>query len=317
MRSRLASIILSVMLFISLTIAVGYTEYGNIFTDGKEQTEKIEPELLIFENIRYGAHDKQSFDLSLPVDGREEMGIVVYLHGGGWRGGDKISVKKSFDTFQSNPDYATASINYRLVRYGKHNIYDIVDDITLALNQIKTFAASYSVNLTKVILCGHSAGGHLSLLYSYKYKDISPIEPVGVFALSPVPDLSLDAFFSDNALGDEEYMCSFMSKVFAEDFTPQNRKEKRAILDEYSPINYVSADSVPTVIIHGENDRTAPFIGSWILCEKLDEFRVNHELVVFENTKHSLKGNKEEKKYADELMLACTKSWFGITDNNE
>ena len=122
MRSRLASIILSVMLFISLTIAVGYTEYGNIFTDGKEQTEKIEPELLIFENIRYGAHDKQSFDLSLPVDGREEMGIVVYLHGGGWRGGDKISVKKSFDTFQSNPDYATASINYRLVRYGKHNI---------------------------------------------------------------------------------------------------------------------------------------------------------------------------------------------------
>ena len=318
MHSRFVSIALAVMLFISLTVAVGYAEYGTPYPEKPEQeTEITEPELLIFENIRYGEHDKQTFDLSLPVDAREEIGIVIYLHGGGWRGGDKVSVKKSFDTFQSNPDYATASINYRLVRDGKNDIYDIIDDITLAINQIKTFAASYSVNLTRVILCGHSAGGHLSLLYAYKYKDISPIEPVGVFALSPVPDLSLDVFFTENTLGDEEYMCNFMSRVFDEKITPENRSEFTALLDEYSPISYVSTKTVPTVILHGENDRTAPFIGSQLLCEKLSEYRVNHELVVFEDTKHSLKSNKKNKQYADELMLACTKSWFGIKEKNE
>lgn len=312
MRSRAISVILSVTLFFSLMLTVGYVGYGDSFVKEDVQQEPVEPELLIFENIHYGEHEKQTFDLSLPVDGRAETGLVVYLHGGGWRGGDKVTVKKSFDTFQPNSSYATASVNYRLVRDEIYDVYDIIEDITLSLEQIKTFAASYSVNLNKVILCGHSAGGHLSLLYAYKYKDISPIEPVGVFAAAPVPDLSLDSFFTDNPLGDEEYMCRFISKVLGKKFTPETRDTVKSFLDEHSPINYASHSAVPTVILHGELDRTAPFEGSKLLCERLTECRVNHELVVFKNTTHNLKNDKKTREYADRLMLACAKSWFGI-----
>ena len=322
MRSRLTAAVISLSLFICLFFAAEYTQYGKAPEADKEEiteelSEPVEPQLLVFENIHYGTSKKQTFDLSLPVDGREETGLIVYLHGGGWRSGDKSEAKKSFQAFQSNSLYATASINYRLLKKGSVDLFDIIDDITLALSQIKTFAEGYSVNITKVILGGHSAGGHLSLLYAYKYKDISPIEPVGVFAASPVPDLSLDAFYTDNTKGDEAYMCKYAGKLFGISFTPKNRKDYKYLFDEYSPVNYISHSTVPTVIIHGENDRAAPFSGSQLLCEKLSEYCVNHELIVFKNTKHSLNSNKTERPYADELLLKCAKVWFNISDAYE
>lgn len=328
MTSRLISVILCLTLFLSLfytAVYVGYELYPDTAHQQETQTspeetepaEPVEPQLLIFEDLHYGTHSEQTFDLSLPVDGRAETGLVVYFHGGGWRSGDKSQAKRSFKAVQPNSDYATASINYRLVKNGTYNLYDILEDITLALDCIKGLAATQSVNLTRVIFSGHSAGGHLSLLYAYKYKDISPIEPVGVFAASPVPDLALDAFYTDNVKGDEAYMCRYMSKLFGLTFTPATRSDFKILLDEYSPINYVTHSTVPTVILHGEDDRVAPFSGSQLLCQKLSEYCVNHELVVFKNTKHSLSGSSEDRQYADKLLLRCAKSWFGITDNNQ
>lgn len=318
MRSRIIPVLLSVMLFLSCLFAVGFHEYGDSLlqkTDD-EQSELLETEIHVFKDIHYGQHKNQTFDLNLPVDSREELGLVLFLHGGGWISGDKSAARDSYSVHSANKDYATASINYRFINDGKSDINDIIDDITLALSQIKTFASSYGVNLTKVILCGHSAGGHLSMLYAYKYKDISPIEPVGVFASAPVPDLSLDAFFTNNVLGDEKYMCEFISQLCGTKFTPKSRASKKAVLDEYSPINYISRSTVPTLVIHGEWDRIAPFKGSLILMKKLSEYSVNHELIVFENTGHALKDNKDKKQYASDLMLACAKEWFDITDNN-
>lgn len=325
MASRLVSVILCLALFLSLFYTAVYVGY-ELFPEAPreestevttEQTEPVEPQLLVFENLRYGTNSRHLLDLSLPVDGRAETGLIIYLHGGGWRSGDKSQAKRSFQAIQPNSDYATASINYRLVKDGTYNLYDILEDITLALDYIKDFAEGYSVNLTRVIFSGHSAGGHLSLLYAYKYKDISPIEPVGVFAASPVPDLSLDAFYTNNTKGNEAYMCKYMSKLFGITFTPETRSDFKILLDEYSPINFINSSTVPTVILHGENDRVAPFNGSQLLCEKLSEYCINHELVVFKNTKHNLNADSEYRQYADKLLLACAKSWFGIADNNK
>lgn len=312
MRTRIIPILLCVTLFLSSLYLTAYlptisqpesTEPG--------LAEPLETELLVFENIHYGGHKNQTFDLSLPVDSREEIGLVLFLHGGGWISGDKSAARNSYSVHQSNKAYATASINYRFVNDSKININDIIDDITLALAQIKTFASSYSVNITKVVLSGHSAGGHLSLLYAYKYKDISPIEPVGVFASAPVPDLTLDSFYTQNILGDEKYMCKLISQLCGEKFSSKGRKKKKPLLKELSPVNYISSEAVPTVVLHGSGDKIAPFEGSVKLMEELSKHSVNHELVVFENAGHSL-NNEEKKKYASLLMEECVKHWFNL-----
>ncbi len=270
-------------------------------------------EVLVFKDISYGSHPLQTFDLNLPVGAKEENGLVLFLHGGGWVNGDKASVTDSYPVFNSNKYYATASINYRVVSDGESDIYDIIDDITLALKQIKALAAGYSVNLSKVVLGGHSAGGHLSLLYAYKYADISPIELAGVFASAPVADLTIEAFYTDNTYGDVNKMCTIISLLCGKTFEIKTKKSVEGLLSEHSAINYVSDTTVPTVILHGSNDTISPIFGSLMLSEELKAHHINHELVVFENAGHSMKNCEETREYASKLMIACVKEWFDIT----
>ncbi len=309
MRSRITAILISAMIFISCLFAASLYEKSDKPSESGKKEEFIHTDILSFKDIPYGDEKNQTLDLHLPVNGKEETGLVVFIHGGGWKSGDKTSAYRSLPVFYPNKSYATATMNYRFINDGKSDIDDILDDITLALDRIKTLAAGYSINVTKVILSGHSAGGHLSLLYAYKFRDISPIEPVGVFASAPVPDLAHDSFYTKNSLGDEAKMCRFISLLVGQEFTPKTRASKKALLDSYSAINYVSENTVPTIILHGNKDGIAPFDGSLKLSEKLTEYNVKHELVIFENTGHGLK-NPEKRKYASELLLNCAEEWL-------
>lgn len=321
MRSRIVALIVSVLLFLSSMYIVGIydadTTASNTTVTFAEniQPNNVETIICTFENISYGNHEKQTFDLNLPVDNRSEMGLLVFIHGGGWKSGDKSSVKNSYNVYEANKYYATASINYRFVNGKDITVYDIIDDITAALQSIKDMAAGYNININKVILSGHSAGGHLALLYAYRYKLSSPIEPVGVFARSSVPDLTEDAFYTNNSLGDEKHMCELISKVTGDNITKANRKDKDALLSLISPINYVSANSVPTLILHGEKDRIAPYSGAIELSEKLSQYNINHELVTFTKSGHTLRKDSESKAYAESVMSACINDWFNITES--
>jgi len=313
MHSKKVILILSVVLLFSLTIALSAYSGGTPDESIKDVPASAGTEVRVFKDIRYGPHPNQTFDLNLPVGGHGEKGLVLFLHGGGWVGGDKESVSKSYPVFHANKHYATASINYRLVNDGESDISDIIDDITLAMKQIKLFAEGYSVNLTKAVIGGHSAGGHLCLLYAYKYKDIAPLELVGVLASAPVPDLSIEAFYTDNTYGDEKRMCTIISLLCGKSFNSETRSTVKTLLQEHSPINYVSDAAVPTIILHGSNDTIAPLFGSLMLTEELSKYSINHELVLFENAGHSMKNCEETREYASKLMLACVKEWFGIT----
>lgn len=333
MKSRIVALSLSLLLFFASLHLIGFAE-DKVDADATAQTEtsvtaettetttketvtepKTETIVCSFKDISYGSSEDNKLDLHLPVDDREETGLVLFLHGGGWIAGDKAAVKKNFGVLKENKNYATASINYRLAETGKTDIYDIINDITAAISHIKTLAAGYSVNITKVILCGHSAGGHLALLYAYRYKDISPVTPVGVFVTSPAVELSLDEFYKSNSLGDEKHMCELMSKACGETFTPQTRAGYEKLLKELSPTEYVTEDSVPTLIAHGKKDTVAPYKGSEILSERLTAFSVNHDLITFENSGHTLDKDKETRDYTETLLQERINSWLGIETN--
>ena len=328
MKSRIVAISLSLLLFFTSLHLVGFAE-EKINADVTVQTTettvsvpsttetttsapKAETVICSFKDISYGPSEYNVLDLNLPVDDREETGLVLFLHGGGWISGDKIAAQKSFGVLKENKNYATAAINYRLAEEGKTDIYDIINDITAAISHIKTLAAGYSVNITKVVLCGHSAGGHLALLYAYRYKDISPVTPVGVYATAPAVDLSLDEFYKSNSLGDEKHMCELMSKACGESFTPDTRAGYQKLLKELSPSEYVNEDSVPTLIAHGKLDCVAPYKGSELLSQKLESFSIAHDLITYENSGHSLDKDKETKEYTETVLQERISTWLGI-----
>ncbi len=255
-----------------------------------------------FLNIAYGTHERQVVDLCIPYDASGDIGLVLFIHGGAWIGGDKGAYAEGMNYGASDLGIATASLNYRYISEDV-DLLDVLDDIDAALAAIKQKGSEAGVNINKVLLTGDSAGGHLSLLYAYARKNTAPVTPVAVISNSGPTDLFDDNFYHNNALGDEAAICDLMSKACGQRFTYETREDARAALYSVSPIAYVSADCVPTVINHGNSDSIVPFTNAQTLDALLTQYGVEHVLNVYEGADHDLGKDEAAKDRANELLF--------------
>lgn len=255
-----------------------------------------------FLNIPYGTHERQVVDLCVPYDASGDLGLVLFIHGGAWIEGDKKSYEGGMNYGASSLGIATASVNYRYISETV-DLLDVLDDIDAALAEIRKKGAEVGVNINKVLLTGDSAGGHLSLLYAYARKNTAPITPVAVISNSGPTDLYDDNFYHNNALGNEAAISDLMSKACGQRFTYETKESAKAALFSVSPISYVSADCVPTVINHGNADSIVPFSNAQTLDALLTQYGVEHVLNVYEGADHDLGKDDAAKKRADELLF--------------
>lgn len=255
-----------------------------------------------FLNMSYGTHERQVVDLCIPEGASGDIGMVLFIHGGAWISGDKSSYEGGMNYGASSLGIATASVNYRYLSEDV-DLLDILDDIDAALAKVKAKGAEAGVNINKVLLTGDSAGGHLSLLYAYARKNTAPVTPVAVISNSGPTDLYDDNFYHNNALGDEAVIADLMSKACGQRFAYAERESAKAALYSVSPVAYVSAECVPTVINHGDSDTIVPFSNAQTLDALLTGYGVEHVLNVYKGADHDLGKDDEAKKKADELLF--------------
>ena len=255
-----------------------------------------------FFDLSYGTHERQIVDLCVPNDASGDLGLVLFIHGGAWLSGDKESYHGGMNYGASDLGIATASVNYRYISEDV-DLLDVLDDIDAALAVIRKKGAEVGVNINKVLLTGDSAGGHLSLLYAYARKNTAPITPVAVISNSGPTDLYDDNFYHKNALGDEEIISDLMSKACGQRFTYETKQSAKKALYSVSPIAYVSAECVPTVINHGNADTIVPFSNAQTLDALLTQYGVEHVFNVYEGADHDLGKDDAAKKRADELLF--------------
>ena len=255
-----------------------------------------------FFDMAYGTHERQVVDLCIPDDASGDLGMVLFIHGGAWIAGDKGSYEGGMNYGASSLGIATASTNYRYLSEDV-DILDILDDIDAALAKIKEKGAEVGANINKVLLTGDSAGAHLSLLYAYARKNTAPITPVAVVSNSGPTDLYDDNFYHNNALGDEAVISDLMSKACGQRFTYETKESAKAALYSVSPVDYISADCVPTVINHGSADTIVPFSNAQTLDALLTEYGVEHVLNVYQGADHDLGKDDAAKDRADELLF--------------
>jgi acetyl esterase/lipase len=124
---------------------------------------------------------------------------VLFIHGGNWIGGDKGDYQEFVDALGADSGWVTANMNYRTLFQFAY-CGDMLDDIEAALTQLLAHAKNLGVDIKKVALAGHSAGGHLALLYSYKEQAHSPIPIALAASLAGPADLS-DPNMYDAKLG--------------------------------------------------------------------------------------------------------------------
>jgi acetyl esterase/lipase len=135
--------------------------------------------------LRYGDHPDAVIDVRSGGPGAADRPLVVVVHGGFWRPAyDRVHVRP-LTAALAGAGWTTAAVEYRRVP-GRPD--DTVDDVAAALALLAGAAGSAGPSDGRLVLAGHSAGGHLVLQAA-----ADPRSPAlaGVVALAPVADLRL------------------------------------------------------------------------------------------------------------------------------
>ena len=142
--------------------------------------------------IEYGEAPEQFGDLYLPETspGDGSFPVVVLIHGGFWRAQYGLDLMVPLAEDLTTRGFAVWNIEYRRVGQQGGGYPGTLDDVAAAVEELTAFAGDHRLDLDRVGIVGHSAGGHLALWSSGAGLDVVPVVGVGQGA---VVDLTLGA----------------------------------------------------------------------------------------------------------------------------
>ncbi|MFE2039480.1 alpha/beta hydrolase fold domain-containing protein [Streptomyces sp. NPDC059477] len=113
-------------------------------------------------DLPYAAAPGQTLDLYVPDGARKKLPLVVYVHGGGWFGGDKSELQRipGWDSLVKQ-GFAVASVNYTLVPGARFP--QQIHEVKAAIRYLRAHASGYRLS-GEVGLWGGSAGGQIAAL---------------------------------------------------------------------------------------------------------------------------------------------------------
>jgi len=146
--------------------------------------------------IPYGAHTQQFGDLRLPA-GAGPHPVVVFLHGGCWLA--RYDLEHAGRMLAALADHGIASWSVEYRRVGNGGGWPMTfEDVANGVDRLRDLAPRYALDLDRVILAGHSAGGHLALWAAARpnlrkagrLSSVNPLRVRGVLGLAPAPGLA-------------------------------------------------------------------------------------------------------------------------------
>ncbi len=228
-------------------------------------------------------------DLRYPDAHQVPLPLIVYVHGGYWRYSDKSNAvnDETFVPTLVDAGYAVASVNYRL---GGAEIGDpyfwpaMIEDVKCAVRYLRANAAGYYLDPNRFGALGLSSGGHLVALTGLTGPSAG--WDVGQYlnqssSVKAVADLSGISDLNHWPVGNDLLQQSIQI-VF------QTGNSGALILKLASPVNYVSAQAPPFLIMYGTEDSVVDPYQSISLYNKLVAADAPHvELVPVQGANHS------------------------------
>ena len=239
----------------------------------------------VHNDIEYARIGERSLKLDLHLPKTTNPPLIVYVHGGAWRAGSKsdVPIVKLLDH-----GFAISSVDYRLSTEAVFPAQ--VHDIKAAIRFLRSTAATYHLDVTRVGIVGSSAGGHLAAL-------------VGVTNHHP----ELEGKVGDHLDQDSGVQCivslygaSNLTSILSQS-TPFGLKmrvpalqlllggvpeEKPALARLASPIFHLDANDPPLLLIHGDADPQMPPAQSQELAAGYEAFKLPGQLILMPGSKH-------------------------------
>ena len=223
----------------------------------KQEPEKLAPTL---ENVSYGDHQANAIDF-WKAEGDGPRPLLVYIHGGGWVGGDKkrtpAQVKPYLDA-----GISYAAINYRLT--GQAPLPAPVHDAARAIQFIRSKAKEWNIDGTRIALTGGSAGACTSMwiLLHDDLADPDSDDPVArqttrvTAAAVSSGQTSIDPKVIEPWLGPNVLQHRMINMAVGEptiEGALKNYEQHRELYVEFSPYNHLDGDDPPLFMTYGNN----------------------------------------------------------------
>jgi acetyl esterase/lipase len=206
-------------------------------------------------NVRYGPHERNVVDLYL-ADSRQPTPLVLFIHGGGFRTGDKRTVGSAALRSLLADGCSVAAINYRLTNTAPAPAAYL--DCARALQFLRRHAAEWNLDPKRVASTGGSAGAGISMWLAFHDDLADPRSG------DPVARQSTRLSCIAVSNGQSSYDPRFAQKIgiprpnferhpFFLAFyalTPQEIDTPKAYrrYEEMAPITYLSADDPPALL---------------------------------------------------------------------
>ena len=248
----------------------------------------------IHADLSYADGEFNKYDLYLPADDtRENYGLVVYLHAGGFTAGDK-SWDAEMLKWLCSKGYVAAGINYTL-RADTNNasVYSMSVEIRDAIPIIIVEAKSRGYSIDKMAIGGGSAGHALAMIYAYRDAEQSPVPVMLTFgAVGPASFYQEDwgVFGLDKS---DEACAALFTVMSGTEITPQEVADG-TYLEKVKPISaadWVTAASPATVVAYGTHDKIQPFLASLRLKSALEENGIDYKYFEAEHSGHGLQND--------------------------
>jgi acetyl esterase/lipase len=246
-------------------------------------------------------NERQTLDVYAPNDGSNHP-MVFWIHGGGWRQGDKRGIQQKPQAFVDK-GFVFVSTNYRFVP--NVTVKEMTSDIAKAIHWTHDHAKDFGGDPNTIFVMGHSAGAHLAALVCTddRYLKSDGLSLSIIKGCVPVDTAAYDTpkRIKESGMTPPE--------SFTEVFGSTDELQR-----ELSPVTYLAkGKSIPLFLILHVADRAESKAQSLWFAEKLKEIGVPAKVVAGEGKTHGtinsdlgLPDDKPSKEVFD-FLAAMTK----------
>jgi acetyl esterase/lipase len=249
--------------------------------------ETVGNHYLIFPDITYGVANSAVLKLDVwqRKDATSSVPTLIYFHGGGWIFGDRTGATPLLLPYLQM-GWNVINVEYRMASTSVAPA--AVEDTRCALRWAVRNAKQYNIDTNRIVLTGHSAGGHLALITGMLPEDTGldnacpgtePMKVAAIINWYGIADVE-DLLHGENY---RNYAVMWMG----------SQTDAAAIAKRVSPLTYVRPGLPPILTIHGDADPVVPYDHARRLHAALTKAGVPNELFTIKSGGHGQFSDKE------------------------
>ncbi len=272
--------------------------FGTALAAEKENTSGLTfTDYTIEDDLVYGHKDGLALTLDVLTPKQNSKGIgLILVSSGSWRSGKSDIAEENIrarDEDHWAQGLLAGGFTLFVVRHGsapRYFVPEMVEDMNRSVRYVRTIAKQYGVDPNRLGITSGSSGAHLALMAALTGDDgdpdsQDPIERASSHVQCVVAWFAPTDMVNWGAPNGYNIIKVARPRIFEEMFGEVNDLEQQ--LREVSPIYFVTKQSPPLLLIHGDSDKTVPLQQSELMQAKYEEQDLPVKLIVEPGGGHS------------------------------